>query len=356
MQLRKFAYFLPQFYPTPENDKYWGEGFTEWTNVRKAQKFFSKHSQPIKPEKFGYYNLLEKKSLFELSEYSKEKGLDGFGYWHYWFGNGYQTLEKVPEKHLKDEKIKQNFFFSWANLNWTKSWVGNDTIIFKQEYSELDAIKHFEYLHQFFLDKRYIKIDGKPLLQVLKPNDPGCKQHIRILNDLAKKTFGVGIYWMFPSNDFLIDEDLDILISGYPPGEVLKRDRIYKLKKRLINNFIGKPTIVSSSQYLKYFKIDLEISIKKFNKRYIPSVLSGWDNTPRYGKSGFIVSCEIENILNDQIKTVVNVIDSLDSYNPNFILIKSFNEWCEGNILEPHYADDTLKQPLKTDLNDYFKE
>lgn len=354
-RIRKFAYFLPQFYPTPENDKYWGKGFTEWTNVKSATKLFKTHRQPIIPAKFGYYNLLESKKLNELCNFSIEKGINGFGYWHYWFGNGYQTLEKVPEIHLNTKQIKQNYFFSWANLNWTKSWVGNDSIIFKQQYSEIDAKLHFEYLSQFIQDERYVKINGKPLIQVLKPNDPGCEKHLMIVDDLMYKSFGVNVQWMFPSNNYLINNRLNFIVSGYPPGEVLKHDFIHKLRIKLNSKIFNKPTIIKSEKYLTLFEKNLKSWVRNNKVSYVPCLLSGWDNTPRYGKKGFIIDAKIHDILSNQIEILKRVYKDEHILNsPQFILIKAFNEWAEGNIIEPYCISDQYFEPVNGSLENLF--
>lgn len=351
--MQKFAYFLPQFYPTPENDEFWGKDFTEWTNVKSAKRLFKNHRQPIKPAKFGYYNLLESEKLVELSDYAIEKGLNGFGYWHYWFGNGYQTLEKVPEIHLETRDVKQNFFFSWANLNWTKSWVGDDSIIFEQKYSDSDAKSHFEYLSQFIEDDRYIKINGKPLIQVLKPNDPGCERHLIVIDNLMNKRFGVNVQWMFPSNNILNNENLKIIVSGYPPGEVLKHDFIHKLKQKLNTNVFNKPTIVDEKKYLSLFEKNLKRWSKINEVNYVPCLLSGWDNTPRYGNKGFLIDARIHHLLSEQIKIINRVYnDQCDLNTPQFILIKAFNEWAEGNIIEPYNLSDEMYEPVKGSLDD----
>jgi hypothetical protein len=349
--MKKFAYFLPQFYPTPENDKYWGKGFTEWTNVKSASKLFKKHRQPIKPAKFGYYNLLESEKFTELCDYSIEKGINGFGYWHYWFGNGYQTLEKVPELHLHNKHIKQNYFFSWANLNWTKSWVGNDLIIFRQQYSDKDAKLHFEYLSHFVEDDRYIKINGNPLIQVLKPSDPGCEKHLMIVDDMMFKRFGVNVKWMFPSNDILKTNHLDYLISGYPPGEVLKQSLGYKLKSKINSKILKRPTIVDVDKYILLFEKNLKKWSEAKSERYVPCLLSGWDNTPRYGNRGFVIDAEINNLLSRQIDILSKNYKKPNVKDPKFILIKAFNEWAEGNIIEPYTESGKYIEPVTGSLD-----
>lgn len=353
MSVEKYAYFLPQFYPTPENDKYWGEGFTEWTNVKSAKKLFKSHKQPIEPAEFGYYNLLEDEVLKGLSQYAQKIGIDGFGYWHYWFGNGFQTLQKVPEIHLCDKSITQKFFFSWANLNWSKAWIGEDTLIFKQQYSDADANQHFDYLQKFINDDRYVRIDGKPMIQVLNPNDPGCLNHIYVIEKLVQRHFGAGVKWVFPSHNSIQVQDLDILISGYPPGEVIKKSLSFKLKTIINKTIISKPIKISERSYLKNFEKDLSYWIQKKGSEYVPVLLSGWDNTPRYGKKGFIIDSDNEKLLMKQMDSLKRIYTNhSNQINPPFVIIKAFNEWAEGNILEPYHKGESNTKVMFKNLDE----
>ena len=118
--MKKYAYFLPQFYETPENDKFWGKGFTDWVTTRNGISLFKNHKQPYEPLDLGYYNLSKFNELKKVLDFSLDIKIDGLIYWHYWFGNGFKTLEKIPEFHLSNKTIKQNFCFAWANANWTK--------------------------------------------------------------------------------------------------------------------------------------------------------------------------------------------------------------------------------------------
>ena len=330
--MKFFAYFLPQFYPTPENDKYWGKGFTEWTNVKGAKPLFKGHKQPLEPTKFGYYDLSNNETLQEICEYSQSMGIDAFCYWHYWFDNGYKTLEKVPEMHLANKAIKQNFFFSWANHDWTKSWVGQDkTLIFKQQYSKSSAIEHFKYLKQFITDERYVRINDKPVLQVFEPETDSCFEYIQILEDQAIEAFGKGFYWLFPERQ-KIEKIAHFEHSkvGFPPANT---KILYFMIARLLQQkgFIKKCLAFSEKTYLKA----LRKNIRKYNTNgnsYIPCLFSGWDNTPRYGKKGYLFKTDIPTFLEKQFEMLEEEIgkDKLD-----IVFIKAWNEWAEGNILEP---------------------
>ena len=324
--MKILTYFLPQFYTTPENDKYWGKGFTDWINVK----------QPLSPAEFGMYNLSKKETIKNLSKYSKQHGIDGFGYWHYWFGNDYQTLEKIPEMHLKDQSIKQNFFFAWANQDWTKSWIGDDsTTIFKQLYSEKSAFKHFDYIKSFISDQRYIKINGKPLFQVINPDSIGLQKHIEILEKQALSEFGIGFHWLFPVNRKIHGlHNLTHSRVGYAPGDVTVNDIFFRIKRKLQNfGLINSPIIISEKRYLKAFFKTLKSHIKN-EESFFPCVLSGWDNTPRYKNKGFLIDADISSLLKKQFDVLGNCYKNTTS--PNIIFIKSWNEWAEGNVLEPY--------------------
>jgi len=339
-----YTYFLPQFYPTPENDKYWGEGFTEWTNVKKAKPLFKGHKQPIEPTKFGYYNLLNKDKFKEICDYSQEMGIDGFCYWHYWFDNGFCTLEKVPEMHLEDKSIKQNFFFSWANHDWSKSWVGEDKIIiFEQKYSKESALGHFQYLKKFVIDSRYVKKEGKPILQVFEPETQGCFEYIQTLENEAIKEFGKGFYWLFPERQNT--ESLSHLTFskvGLPPANT-KVEKFMVLRTLQQKGIIKKCLSFSSKLYLKA----LRKNIRTYNKpgnNYLPCILSGWDNTPRYANKGFLFNTDIPTFIDEQFKVIEEEIgrDKLD-----IVFIKAWNEWAEGNILEPYGVNGSRYEPAR---------
>lgn len=324
-----YAYFLPQFYPTPENDKYWGKGFTEWTNVNKAKKLFKRHKQPLKPKDLGQYDLSEKRDLEKVINYSQKINLDGLIYWHYWFGNDFITLERVPKNHLKNKEISQNFCFAWANGDWTKSWKGdNKTIIFKQTYSEQSAFDHFNYLKPFFKDKRYLKFEGKFLFQVNNVINNDVLTHMRILNEQSLQYFGISIHFLIPKCQLRVKIcDLDYSLTSYPPGEIYAPLISYKVQRLLkILKLQTKPVVINEKKYLKSFK---NFTLK--NKKLIPCVLPGWDNTPRYGKNGVVLDSEIPTLIQKQLNILVK-----SRINPPMILFKALNEWAEGNILEPY--------------------
>ena len=339
--MKKYSYFLPQFYSTPENDKHWGKNFTDWVNVNNAEPLFKDHKQKYQPgELLGQYDLSDPQKLEKVINYSSEINLDGLIYWHYWFGNNFNTLEKVQEEHLRNKKIKQNFCFAWANGDWTKSWQGDDhTTIFKQEYSRESALSHFKYIKQFFQDKRYIRFNRNVLFQVNNVISREVLNHMNILDELTKKELGIRIHFIVPQHNLKFSLDNFIYsFSSYPPGEIYSPLVSYKLQRVLKILKIQKiPIRISKKSYLRSFK---RFTIK--NPDTVPCLLSGWDNTPRYNHNGVVIEATISELLKEQI-SIINKY----SKKHNFILIKAFNEWAEGNILEPHYINQLFYEPGK---------
>ena len=174
MKARVLAYYLPQFHPVPENDKFWGPGFTEWTNVAKAKPLFRGHYQPRIPADLGFYDLRLPEVREQQAQLAREAGIEGFCYWHYWFGNGRQLLQRPFNEVLASGKPDFPFCLAWANHDWsTKSWqrgkgkVDSSVMIEKQLYpGDEDYIHHFNYVLPAFRDHRYITVDGKPLFLI----------------------------------------------------------------------------------------------------------------------------------------------------------------------------------------------
>ena len=169
--MKIIAFYLPQFHNIPENDEWWGNGFTEWTNVKKAKPIFEGHQQPKVPLNNNYYNLLDDNVKVWQADLAKKYGVYGFCYYHYWF-NGKMLLEKPMEQMLENKEVDIPFCISWANEPWTKAWVGDEKkMLIAQEYGQEEEWKeHFMYLLPFFKDERYIKKDGKPFFIFYRPD------------------------------------------------------------------------------------------------------------------------------------------------------------------------------------------
>ncbi|WP_020403827.1 glycoside hydrolase family 99-like domain-containing protein [Gracilimonas tropica] len=328
-----YAYFLPQFYSIPENDKYWGKGFTEWTNVRNSKPRFEGHKNPMLPQNGDFYDLSEPKEAKRILHNTREIGLDGIVYWYYWFKKGKRALEKVPEIHLKNPSIPQNFFFAWANSDWTGSWVGKkNDIIFKQRYNLEHIESHIDDLLPFFEDERYLKIDSNPLFQVNAPHHKKAEEYILALNDAFTQRTGSEIHWVFPTL-FLNSEilsDLKHFRIGFPPEDVFNQKNVFKRRKKWSSvNPWKKPVVTSIEEYTEWFRLHLNENMQYPN--FCPTILSGWDTTYRYENSGNVVSGSIEDQVRSQMEVLKEVFNIKEL---PFILVKAYNEWAEGNILE----------------------
>lgn len=353
--MKIIAFYLPQFHTIPENDMWWGKGFTEWTNVRKAKSVVKGQIQPKIPYNDNYYNLLEDSVKVWQSKIAKENGIYGFCYYHYWF-NGKMLLEKPAEQMLINQNIDMPFCFSWANEPWSRSWKGEKkNVIMPQEYgTEFDWKEHFNYLLPFFKDNRYIKENEKPMFIIYKPDIiESCYEMMECWNNLAKANGFPGIYFgfQFPSAfrnrenesrfDFSIEfeplytqtarrefYDISTLFGKFKllvkhPGIFLKTSY-----QKLRNVYLGKPILYD------YEKICKEMVCREpYFKNAIPGMFTSWDKTPRNGKKATIYMNstpeKFEKYLGNQLQRAKNI------FHTDYLFITAWNEWGEGAFLEP---------------------
>ena len=356
--MKIIAFYLPQFHNIPENDEWWGDGFTEWVNVKKTKPAFKGHIQPRVPLNNNYYNLLDDDVKIWQANLAKKYGIYGFAYYHYWF-NGHMLLEKPMEQMLANKKVDIPFCISWANEAWTKACVGNEKKTFiAQHYGEENEWKeHFNYLLPFFKDERYIKINGKPLFILYRPEIIPClNKMIDCWQTLAQKNGFDGLKIACQSNDYYLiknrdDSRIDYNIEFQPDfscGE-LRRQRFAFIRRirRDITRFAG-----------KYFGIDLYrfgqktlqkldktnrvnydevwqkiINTKPFSKKNIPGAYVGWDNSPRYGNRATIYIGDDPNKFERYME--LQIKNAKENYNTDMIFMYAWNEWAEGGYLEP---------------------
>ena len=305
--MKTIAFYLPQFHAIPENDAWWGEGFTEWTNVKKSKPTFKGHHQPEVPLNQNYYNLLNEEVQEQQSKLALEYGVDGFCYYHYWF-EGKMLLEKPMENMLKNKNIEIPFCVCWANETWSRRWSGQDEdVLIKQNYNEDENgwKKHFEYLLPFFKDPRYIKDHNRPLLIIYKPDEfVKCSEMMEYWNELAKENGFEGIYWGFqyPTafyNDvskcpFNFAIEFEPLYTIYEiDKEVFGMNRfqkiLYGLKhpKWMISKI--KPRLFDTPIMYDYDDVWSRILGRKpKTKISVPGAFTAWDNTPRKGKKAHV--------------------------------------------------------------------
>ena len=341
--MKIIAYYLPQFHPIKENDNWWGVGFTEWTNVGKAIKLFRGHYQPKVPKDLGYYDLRVPEVRIKQAELALEAGIDAFCYWHYWFGNGKRLLEMPFTEVLSSGKPNFQFCLGWANETWkAKVWNNTeskkDKTLIEQVYpGEEDHYNHFYSILEAFKDIRYFKIHDKPIFVIYRPFMlPKIEEFIILWNNLAKKEgFPNGLYFIAYAEK---NKDIDILLKlGFDAinmvraGEYAHNNKLIKriLLPILISKLLKRPLKISYSIMIKYFVQDPE---KKYN--VFPTIIPNWDHTPRSGKNGTVFHNSTPFLFGKHVKNVLDII-KLKKRDDQIIFLKSWNEWGEGNYMEP---------------------
>jgi len=347
-KLKLIAYYLPQFHAIPENDEMWGEGFTEWNNVRRAKPLFDGHYQPRVPLDENYYNLEDVNVLRKQAELAREYGVYGFCFYHYWFDEK-PLLEKPVLGLLDNKDINIPFCLSWANESWTNAWSSADNkVLIEQKYGNKNEWKkHFEFLLPFFLDERYIKEDNCPFLVVYRPYLCPCFSEMMdyFKEEAIKNGFnGIKIAsqkFEDPDKNLKLYDYLDYHIEYQPQFNNLHPLSKFDKFKEKINNLIIK--LANYDLYYHFKKLTITIydydimwdyilSIKPDSKS-VAGAFVDWDNSPRYGERGSCfkgVSPErFEYYLKKQVEHVKN------DYSNDYLFIFAWNEWGESGYLEP---------------------
>ena len=358
---RVIALYLPQFHPIPENNKYWGEGFTEWTNVAQAKPLFKGHYQPRIPADLGFYDLRLPQVRKKQAELAQEAGIEGFCYWHYWFGNGKEVLQMPFDEVVKTKEPNFPFCLGWALHDWTtKTWEkgsakGKDVTIFKQEFpGEEDDINHFYRLLSAFKDERYIKVDGKLLFSILVPRAmPEPKRFMDLWNRLAEENelpgfHFVGIIDSMPTInsqninciDKAINDNIDDAKSmGFDAigttdqkyaelktGGKMRKVVFAAMRKFSLNTFIDK------YDYSKI--IDNFYSPSDSREDVYPQLLAGWDRSPRSGKKAIIYYNNTPQTFEKAVKKALECVKNKQPEH-RIVFLNSWNEWGEGAYIEP---------------------
>ncbi len=324
------AFYLPQFHRIKENDKWWGEGFTEWTNTKKALPLFEGHRQPREPLDDYYYDLSDIKTLKWQAEQMEKYHVHGLCYYHYWF-NGQLLLEKPMELLLENKDININYCISWANESWTRNWDGgNREVLIAQDYGgREDWKRHFDYLLPFFKDERYIKIDNKPMFAIYRTVQiERCGEMMNYWRQLARENGFDGLYLIetlsarqnaptVADSDACVEfEPCVTLFGGYTPW-----NGHYYLKT------------LHLFYYDQVWKKILERKSAYGNRDKFCGAFVDWDNTSRVGMKGSVCLGASPERFKQYLKELVK--KCIDEQNNRFIFINAWNEWCEGAYLEP---------------------
>jgi hypothetical protein len=336
---RVIAFYLPQYHPIPENDEWWGKGFTEWTNVAKAKPLFRGHYQPHLPADLGYYDLRVPEIREQQAEMAKYAGIEGFVYYHYWFG-GKRILERPFEEVLKSGKPAFPFCLAWANETWSGIWHGNpNRILIEQTYpGEQDYIKHFYSILDAFTDDRYIRINNRPIFYIYNPLQiPNVKAFLNCWNELAAKNGLNQIFFIARCNnikdaEFLINQGYDAIQTNWLGDAMTKSNKVKSYWNRFSRKMLNSKINSNIWDYSKLYKFLINESNRKQN--YFPTLLSGWDNSPRSGKSGYIFINYNPEVFEKHLRQAIDIVQNKD-IEERFIFLKSWNEWAEGNYVEP---------------------
>lgn len=365
MRARIIANYLPQFHPIPENDKFWGPGFTEWNNVVKARPFYKGHYQPKIPADLGFYDLRLPEIREQQAQLAREAGVEGFCYWHYWFGNGKELLQRPFNEVLASGKPDFPFCLCWANHDWsTRSWKngkGKNITIQKQLYlGEDDYTLHFYNELPAFKDHRYITIDGKPLFVIYDPyHFPDVSNFIKVWRKLADKEGLKGIYFVgMCNNTTTIKRDKEGKITRVIPNLTSSKEvyeNILSLGFDGINSW-GKSRgeMIANGKYKRILRMYLNqkfpfLPVLRYDypnvakhffapednwENVFPTIMPQWDRTARVGKHEGVYDHATPKEFQKHIEDAIKVIEHKQDEH-KILFLRSWNEWGEGNYVEP---------------------
>ncbi len=332
------AWFLPQFHQIELNNKYHGMGFTEWTNTSQTLPQFKGHYQPHIPYDVGYYDLMNPQTLKRQGLLAKKYGIYGFGFFYYWF-SGKRIMEKPLQMLLDHKEIDINFCVHWATDDWSMSWYGGENkVVLKQTIPV--AVDFWKDIAPLFEDKRYIKIDGKPLLVIYKCNVFNRSDFIEFIRQFRKLVRQAGypdVYVMLSTGDGTfenVDHWAGDALVEYQPWKLFQSELIEKvLPEGYINpnfrgNIISLQKVLRNKAYLSDYKC----------KKFFRSAMVSWDNSARKRESNAIVM--LDNAPENMKQWLIDImLESRKIHSPeeNFVFLSSWNEWAEGSHLEPDY-------------------
>lgn len=342
-EIKTIAMYLPQFHNTLENDLWWGKGFTEWTAVKNAVPLYRGHNQPRQPLGGKYYNLLDKSTMEWQASLAKEYMIYGFCFYHYWFAKGKRILEKPAENLLKWSDIDMPFCFSWANESWVRSWTnvkggnawaekfdgevsaGNGVLVAQDYGTECEWRAHLDYLIPFFLDKRYIKIDGKPVFIVYKPET---------ISGIFNEMMGCWKNWARESGL----PGLYIIVAQTPGISTFPWTMVDARVAHGPAICLAKETKDGNTTFYDYdylWERFLGMNGSDNQKTYYCGFVN-FDSSPRQGDRGLIFKGGTPEKFYMYFKRLLEKSAQLDNL---FVFLNAWNEWGEGMYLEPDETD-----------------
>ena len=337
---RIIAFYLPQFHPTPENDRWWGKGFTEWTNVGKARPLFRGHYQPKVPADLGYYDLRLPESRRAQADLARAYGIEGFCYWHYWFGHGRRLLQRPFDEVLRSGDPNFPFCLAWANHSWEDKQFNKDgthRMLMEQLYpGDDDYRQHFQTLLPAFQDGRYIRVEGKPLFVVYAPDNlPDAPHFIRLWRQLAEQAGLPGLHLVAhtpqPSPDAPYRQWGFDAVVNVRLFDVFKKDfsLLERARAKLMRTVLHRGRHIPYERAARYFTSADDRALDCY-----PTLIPNWDHSPRSGRQGHIlVGATPQKFERHAEQVLRNVMHK--PRERRIVFLKSWNEWAEGNYMEP---------------------
>ncbi|MEA5003916.1 MAG: glycoside hydrolase family 99-like domain-containing protein [Christensenella sp.] len=334
IDIKAIAFYLPQYHPFPENNAWWGEGFTEWANVGKAMPLFTGHFQPRLPADLGYYDLRLKENIKKQMEMAKQYGIHGFAMYYYWF-DGKKLMDTPLNIIYENKDLDLPFCLCWANENWTRTWDGEEkNVLIAQEYTRESMLRFAQDILPYLKDERYIKINGKPALIVYNPGDiPEFESVVLDWREYFRMA-GIGeitLLCVSRPNYFCSDANVIDAYVEFPPHSVVMQGlRPYNnAEEYFVNDDFGGllyhyADIVSDKNYLQ---------VPDY-KQY-KGIMLAWDNTPRRGDTATIFNGFSMKLYQEWLNDLVEYTDEQFAGEDKVIFINAWNEWAEGTYLEP---------------------
>ncbi len=366
--MKILAMYLPQFHEIEENNRWWGQGYTEWTAVKNAQKYFPTHMQPRVPLNDNYYDLSDESgSVWKWqADLAREYGVYGFCIYHYWFKTGSQLLEKPMEILLQHPEIDINYCICWANETWKRTWYSvKREILKKQEYGDRSEwINHFNYLLQFFKDPRYIKFENKPVVNIYHSYEiPHLKEMREVWDELARQAGFDGVYLVAGNTGAIQRETRADAIDAYynyepwntSMYEMSMRDRIFRKIRYGVKKYgmstLKQRKVPYSDSASRYYKYTTHLTRFNSKKCYLGTFVA-YDDTPRRQYEGTVIESSPDEFYADLMK-IKSTLYTLNRDN-DFVYITAWNEWGEGAYLEPDTTNkyrylEAIKKAVKTD-------
>lgn len=334
---RTLAFYLPQYYPTPENDAWWGKGFTEWTNVGRAKPLFRGHYQPRVPSDLGYYDLRLPEVREEQARMARAAGIEGFCYWHYWFG-GKRLLDRVFAEVVESGRPDFPFCLCWANHSWkAKTWdpAIPDRMLMEQTYPGVEDYKqHFYAMLPAFRDQRYIKAGGRLLFGIFEPGDiPDMEEMSQTWNTLARENGLPGFcFFAFAQGSGSLEKarrpgfDCVVYDAMFDAVYMALHEGNARIKAK-INALVHRPNVIEYAYYIKAAE-------KKFSQfpDTVPCIDPNFDHSPRSGSRGTILHDSTPALWGGFCSRMRQLVESREK--DGLLFVKSWNEWGEGNYLE----------------------